>query len=92
MDSVITSLGAAAAALTSLSFIPQVKKAWPRKSTEDISLKMFSALTIGLVLWVIYGVLKSDWVIVLANAVGALLAGAVLCFKFRDMYAGQGSV
>ena len=51
---------------------------------------MLSALTFGLVLWIIYGVLKSDWVIVLANVVGALLAGAVLCFKFRDVFAGQG--
>ena len=51
---------------------------------------MLSALTIGLVLWVVYGVLKSDWVIVLANAVGALLTGAVLCFKIRDIFAGQG--
>ena len=87
----LTSLGAAAAALTSLSYIPQVKKAWPRKSTKDISLKMLSALTVGLVLWVVYGVFKSDWVVVLANTVGALLAGTVLCFKFRDMFAGQSS-
>ncbi len=78
-------IGACAAVLTSLSYIPQVRKAWPRGSTEDLSLKMLIALTTGLLLWIGYGLLKSDWVIVAANSVGAILSGSVLAFKIRDM-------
>jgi MtN3 and saliva related transmembrane protein len=33
--------------LTSLSYIPQVRKAWQRGSTSDLSLKMLVALTAG---------------------------------------------
>jgi MtN3 and saliva related transmembrane protein len=78
-------IGACAALLTSLSYIPQVQKAWPRGSTSDLSLKMLVVLTAGLVLWVGYGILKSDWVIVTANSIGAILSGSVLVFKIRDM-------
>lgn len=78
-------IGALAALLTSLSYLPQVKKAWPRGETKDLSFKMLVALTTGLVLWVVYGLLRGDWTIVAANTVGASLSGAVLAFKIRDI-------
>jgi MtN3 and saliva related transmembrane protein len=82
-------IGACAAVLTSLSYLPQVQKAWPRGSPSDLSLKMLVTLTAGLVLWIGYGLLRSDWVIVAANSVGASLSGSVLAFKFRDLRAGN---
>jgi MtN3 and saliva related transmembrane protein len=85
IQSIIPWIGVCAAVLTSLSYIPQVRKAWPRGSTADLSLKMLIALTTGLLLWIAYGLLKSDWVIVAANSVGAILSGTVLAFKIRDM-------
>jgi MtN3 and saliva related transmembrane protein len=48
-------LGALAAFLASLSYLPQVKKAWPRGSTGDLSLGMLLSLTLGLALWVSFG-------------------------------------
>jgi MtN3 and saliva related transmembrane protein len=66
-------------------YLPQVKKAWPRGSTGDLSLGMLLSLTLGLALWVAYGVLQSDWVIVAANTVGATLSGIVLGCKVRDI-------
>jgi MtN3 and saliva related transmembrane protein len=86
---IIPMIGLCAAILTSLSYIPQVRKAWPRGSTKDLSLRMLMALTAGLVLWIIYGVLQGDWVIIAANCVGASLAGSILVFKVRDMRAGK---
>jgi MtN3 and saliva related transmembrane protein len=86
---IIPWIGVCAAVLTSLSYIPQVRKAWPRGSTKDLSLHMLVVLTAGLLLWVGYGLLKSDWVIVAANSVGAALAASVLAFKIRDLRAGK---
>jgi MtN3 and saliva related transmembrane protein len=88
IQSIIPWIGVCAAVLTSLSYIPQVRKAWPRGSTKDLSLHMLIVLTAGLLLWIGYGVLKSDWVIVAANTVGAILSGSVLAFKIRDMRSG----
>lgn len=84
-ESWMTILGLGAATLTSLSYVPQVIKAFPRGETGDISLKMLIALLAGLLLWVVYGLLKTDLVIVAANGVGSLLVGAVLAFKLRDL-------
>jgi MtN3 and saliva related transmembrane protein len=46
---------------------------------------MLVALSAGLCLWVVYGILKDDWVIILANSIGATLSLAVLGFKIRDL-------
>ena len=81
MEQLLPFIGGAAALLTSLSYLPQVRKAWPRGSTKDLSRRTLIALTAGLVLWVIYGALRQDWIIVAANSVGATLSGSVLAFK-----------
>jgi MtN3 and saliva related transmembrane protein len=85
MDQFISAIGIGAAVLTSLSYLPQVKRAWPKNTTEDLSWRTLAALTTGLILWIVYGTLKEDWVIAIANAVGASLSGAVLVFKVRDV-------
>ena len=62
-----------------------VQKAWPRGSTEDLSLKMLLALVTGLVLWIVYGLLKDDGVIAGSNCVGTALVSVVLALKIRDI-------
>jgi MtN3 and saliva related transmembrane protein len=84
MPELSSCVGGIAAILASLSYIPQVRKAWPRGSTKDLSLGMLAALTLGLGLWIVYGVLRGDWVIISANAIGATLAAIVLGCKLRD--------
>jgi MtN3 and saliva related transmembrane protein len=79
-------VGGLAAFLASVSYVPQVRKAWPRGSTRDLSLGTLVALTLGLVLWIIYGALRGDSMIVWANAIGAALAAVVLCCKVRDAW------
>jgi MtN3 and saliva related transmembrane protein len=80
----ITIVGLLAAALTSLSYIPQVKKALPAGSTDDLSSKTLGVLASGLALWIGYGVLKSDYVIIVANAVGLALVVTLIGFKIQD--------
>jgi MtN3 and saliva related transmembrane protein len=85
-DILIRGLGTASAALTSLSYIPQVRKALPRRSTRDLSLRTLIALTVGLVGWILYGLIILDPIIAVANAVGAGLAATVLACKIRDRF------
>jgi MtN3 and saliva related transmembrane protein len=85
MSEIATYVGGIAAFLASLSYIPQVRKAWPKGSTKDLSIHMLTALTIGLGLWIVYGILRGDWVIILANAIGTTLAAVVLGCKIRDL-------
>jgi MtN3 and saliva related transmembrane protein len=80
----MTTIGLMAAAMTSLSYIPRVRKALPAGSTGDVSFKTLSVLVSGLGLWVLYGILNGDYVIVAANAVGFALVAALIGFKIRD--------
>ena len=80
----ITIVGLLAAALTSLSYIPLVKKALPAGSTDDLSSKTLAVLATGLALWIGYGILKGDFVIIVANAVGFALVATLIELKIRD--------
>ena len=77
----ITIVGLLAAALT---YIPQVKKALPAGSTDDLSSKTLAVLATGFALWIGYGILKGDFVIIVANAVGFALVATLIGFKIRD--------
>jgi MtN3 and saliva related transmembrane protein len=92
MHFVETAVGVAAALLSSLSYIPQVKKVWSGQPTDDLSLRTLIALTCGLVLWVVYGAIKADWVIMLANMAGTSLTGFVLYYKLRERERSRGGV
>ena len=84
--SIATIIGLAAAFCTTVSYIPQLKKCWDTGEAGDLSLKMFSILAAGIALWVAYGVLQGDMVIVLANSVSFLLLMGILAFKLREKF------
>jgi MtN3 and saliva related transmembrane protein len=79
-----TLVGLAAAVLTSLSNLPQVLKVWRTGETADLSRRMLFTLAGGVALWVAYGLLQGDIVIVLANSVSLALAAALIAMKLRD--------
>lgn len=76
-------IGSAAATLTTASFIPQAWQVWRTRHTADISLGMYALFTLGVALWLAYGILLWSWPIILANCVMLLLAGAVLAMKIK---------
>jgi len=76
-------IGSAAAALTTTSFIPQAVRIFRTRHTTDISLGMYTMFTLGVTLWLIYGIQLCSWPIIVANAVTLLLAGAVLAMKIK---------
>ena len=84
MLTIETLVGFVAAFCTTVSYVPQVKKCWQTGTAGDLSLKMLLILATGIGLWVVYGVLKSDMVIIIANAVSLLLLCNLLVFKIRE--------
>jgi MtN3 and saliva related transmembrane protein len=76
-------IGSAAAALTTTSFTPQVWKVWRSRHTTDISLGMYAMFTLGVALWLGYGILIESWPVIVANSITLLLAGAVLVMKLK---------
>lgn len=82
MDYIIL-IGALAGILTTTAFLPQVIKAWKTKQTKDISLGMFAILTIGVALWLVYGILINSLPVIIANVVTFILALAILILKIK---------
>ena len=79
----VTVIGLAAAALTVIAFFPQLLKVWKTKSTRDISLGMFSIFSIGVFLWLIYGILTQDSPVTAANLLIFIQAFIILMFKLK---------
>jgi len=82
-----TLVGLIAAFCTTVSYYPQLKKCWVTGSAGDLSLTMFLTLSAGVGLWVVYGFLKRDPVIIIANAVSFALLMGILYFKLRERVA-----
>jgi len=81
-----TAIGGVAAICTTVSYFPQLKKCWQTGETGDLSLLMFLTLSLGVALWTVYGALKSDIVIVLANGLSLTLLLEILYFKRREQF------
>ena len=74
-------IGYLAAALTTCSFVPQAMHTFRTRDVSGISLGMYSVFTVGIALWLLYGLALSAWPIVVANAITLLLAGTILGMK-----------
>lgn len=77
----LDTLGLIATCFTTSSFAPQVWRTWKTKDVSGISLPTYLILTFGLALWLVYGWLKGDLPLVVANSVMVVLTGAITAMK-----------
>ena len=73
----------AAGAVTAFTFMPQVIKTWRDKSARDISLTMFLIAFINEIMWLVYGFMIDNFVIILTNAVMLLMSGIMIALKLK---------
>jgi len=76
-------IGLIAAVCTTFAFIPQVMKLWKTKQTKDLSLRMYSIMFIGIILWLVYGIRIDSLSIIMANVVTATLVGTILVYIIK---------
>jgi MtN3 and saliva related transmembrane protein len=74
-------LGLVATCFTTSSFIPQVIRTWKTKDVSGISLSTYVIITIGLALWLVYGINKQDLPLIVANSVMVVLTLAISIMK-----------
>jgi MtN3 and saliva related transmembrane protein len=85
MPAAETVIGLAAAFCTTVSYLPQVHKSWKTRSTADLSMQMMLLLASGLLLWIIYGALRGDVVLIVANSIGLSLLSSLIVLKSADL-------
>jgi MtN3 and saliva related transmembrane protein len=76
-------LGYSAGAITTLTFLPQVIKTWKERSAKDISLMMFIIAVTNEIMWIWYGVLLNNWVIILTNSIILVMSTTMIFLKLR---------
>ncbi len=76
-------IGIIAGTLCTISFLPQVIKIFKAKRAEDLSLVTFSIFSLGVSLWLVYGILIGELPIILANAATLILVLLIVIMKIR---------
>jgi len=76
-------IGLAAGTLTTAAYLPQVYKTVRTKAVSDISLVMYTAMTAGIFLWLVYGIFIKAPAVIAANSVSLLLVGGMLRLKIK---------
>jgi MtN3 and saliva related transmembrane protein len=76
-------LGFVAGTLTTVAFVPQLVRIIKTRSAHDISWWMFGIFSVGVVLWLWYGIRAEALPLVIANVVTLGLAAAILILKWR---------
>ena len=80
---ILPAIGFVATGFAVSSTVPQISKALRTKKSDDISLRFIVVLIIGLSFWVIYGVGKSDVVLIIGNSIGVVLNSILLFLKIK---------
>ncbi|MFT4094314.1 MAG: SemiSWEET transporter [Niabella sp.] len=83
MGNFVQILGYCAGAITTLTFLPQVIKTLKDKSAKDVSLNMFLIAATNQVMWIVYGVLRMDNVIIFTNAIILILSVTMIILKLK---------
>ncbi|HQE88272.1 MAG TPA: SemiSWEET transporter [Methanothrix sp.] len=79
-------IGSSAAVLTMFGFVPQILKIHRTRSVEDVSLWMLLQFSLGIFLWLLYGLHIRDNILIVANAVSfaTLTVANILFVKYRN--------
>jgi MtN3 and saliva related transmembrane protein len=79
----ISITGIGASICTATASIPQFVKIVTCKKANDISLVMLLVLITGLGLWILYGFLKKDIILMVANTIPFAVNILIVIFYFR---------
>ena len=79
----VTILGCLAGFSTTAAFVPQVWKTWKSKSAADLSLGMFLIFSLGVLGWLVYGIMANQGPVVFWNAITLVLSLAILIMKLK---------
>jgi MtN3 and saliva related transmembrane protein len=76
-------LGYVAGTLTTIALVPQAWRSFRTRDVSGISLRMYWIFTLGVAIWLAYGILLGETPMILANSVSLVLACAVLALKLK---------
>jgi MtN3 and saliva related transmembrane protein len=85
----MNNIGFLAALLTTFSFLPQAILTLRTRKTDEISFTMYLMLNVGIVCWLVYGLVLNDLALILSNTVTLLFSVPILLVKSSNKLAGR---
>jgi len=76
-------IGISAGIFTSISMLPQLIKIIREKEAENVSIVMILVLSFGLALWIVYGIMREDWPLIVTNSVSVTINMIMLFYRIR---------
>lgn len=70
----VDAVGYFAATLTTAAWVPQLVRTWRTRSADDLSPGMLAAFTLGVALWLLFGLARGSGPVIAANAVTLVLS------------------
>jgi MtN3 and saliva related transmembrane protein len=77
-------IGIAAGFFTTIAAVPQIVRALRTKQTDDLSVGMLLSLCLGVGLWTVYGIFKTDWPIIITNGISLCLNSILLYIRLKN--------
>ena len=76
-------VGFVAGALTTAANLPQVWKTYRDRSGEGLSFRMLLLLSVGLALWLVYGIITHSLPLIVTNGIGTCLILSLIVMKWK---------
>ncbi len=79
----VEDLGFVAAFCTTAAFVPQLVRVVRLRSARDLSLPTFLLFSVGVLLWLVYGLYTGSKPVIASNVVTLVLSVSILALKLR---------
>lgn len=76
-------IGYLAGLLGTVCWVPQAWKAWASRDTSGLSLPSNLLFLLTVSLWLLYGLLVSDWPLILANGCALMIVLTIVAAKLK---------
>lgn len=76
-------VGHIGSALSSITFMPQVYQTWKSKSVGDLNLMMLLIVFSSTIIWLVYGIGRMLWPVIICNSIICLLSVILIWLKLK---------
>jgi MtN3 and saliva related transmembrane protein len=79
----VEDIGFVAAFLTTAAFVPQLMRVMKLRSAREISLGTFLMFSVGVFMWLMYGIYTGSRPVIASNVVTLVLSVSILILKLK---------
>lgn len=83
-DILVEVIGLVGATFTTIAFLPQIIKIWKNRSSNGVSLSMYVCMLVGIIIWLVYGILINSIAVIVANIFSGILQLVIIFLTIKN--------